>query len=78
MGLVWQKLVKKAGVTSLSFKYLRKTGADMIRKIGGRDVSEVYLAHSEPALSQAYTNRDFDKLSASLHALQQQLARAFE
>ncbi len=77
IGQAWRKLVKKAGVTKLGFKYLRKTGADMIRKIGGLEVSEAYLAHSERTLARVYSNRDFDKLGVALRTMEAELATVF-
>ena len=73
----WQKLVKKAGVAKLGFRFLRKTGADMIRKIGGLEVSEAYLAHSEKTLARVYSNRDFDKLADALGIMEAELATVF-
>ncbi|MBT3201487.1 MAG: hypothetical protein HN350_16420 [Phycisphaerales bacterium] len=77
IGQAWAKLVKKAGVTKLGFRYLRKTGADMIRKIGGLEVSEAYLAHSEKTLARVYSNRDFDKLADALGTMETKLAAVF-
>jgi integrase len=77
IGQAWQKLIKKAGVTKLGFKYLRKTGADMIRKIGGLEVSEAYLAHSERTLARVYSNRDFDKLADALRTMEAKLKTVF-
>jgi len=77
IGQAWQKLVKKAGVTRLGFKHLRKTGADMIRRIGGLEVSEAYLAHSEKTLARVYSNRDFDKLAEALEKMEAELAPVF-
>jgi integrase len=77
IGQAWQKLIKKAGVSKLGFKYLRKTGADMIRKIGGLEVSEAYLAHSEKTLARVYSNRDFDKLADALRTMEAELAKVF-
>jgi integrase len=77
IGQAWQKLIKKADVTKLGFKYLRKTGADMIRKIGGLEVSEAYLAHSEKTLARVYSNRDFDKLADALGIMETELKTVF-
>ncbi len=78
IALAWQKLVAKAGVTKLGFRFLRKTGADMIRKIAGLEVSEAYLAHSEKSLARVYSNRDFDKLAEALTTMRTQLAVVFD
>ena len=73
----WTKLVKKAGVTKLGFKHLRKTGADMIRKIAGLEVSETYLAHSEKSLARFYSNPDYAKVAAALAKMREELAAMF-
>ncbi len=67
----WLKLREKAGMSrTLSFKYLRKTGADLIRRIDGVEVSEMYLAHVEPrTMSRPYTNRSWKQLDAALAKL---------
>lgn len=54
-----------------------KTGADMIRKIGGLEISEAYLAHSEKTLARVYSNRDFDKLADALGTIEAELATVF-
>ena len=70
----WAKLRKKAGVNALGFKHLRKTGADIIRKIASVEVSESYLAHSEKTLARVYSNPDFDKLADALAEMETKLA----
>ena len=49
----------------------------MIRKIGGLEVSEAYLAHSEKTLARVYSNRDFDKLADALGTMETELATVF-
>ena len=49
----------------------------MIRKIGGLEVSETYLAHSEKTLALVYSNRDFDKLADALGIMEDELATVF-
>jgi integrase len=57
----------------LSFKYLRKTGANIIRKmsIGGDAVAEMYLSHADnkSGVLSAYSGRDWAKLAAALTEL---------
>lgn len=60
-------------VRPLSFKYLRKTGANLIRKIAGRDTAEVFLAHAAPKLGRRYHNPDYKRLAKSLRKLRQRL-----
>ena len=49
----------------------------MIRTIGGLEVSEAYLAHSERTLARVYSNRDFDKLADALRTMETELATVF-
>lgn len=76
----WRKLRDRAGMPSaLSFKYLRKTGADMIRQIGGIEVSEMYLAHVEPrTMSRHYSNRPWHQLDESLVTLRGHLINVLQ
>lgn len=68
---VWRKLRIAAGVPdALSFKYIRKTGGDCMKRLDGIEVSEMYLAHVETQrMSRHYTNRDWDRMNASLRAM---------
>lgn len=65
---VWRKLRVQAGVPdALSFKYLRKTGADYMKRLDGVETSEMYLAHVEAQqMSRHYTNRDWDRMNETL------------
>ncbi len=49
----------------------------MIRKIGGLEISDAYLAHSEKTLARVYSNRDFDKLADALGIMETELATVF-
>src|SRR5439155_9845176 len=60
-------------IRRLSFKYLRKTGADMIRRIAGKEVAEIYLAHQDMTMARAYTNPDFKRLAKALRKMREQL-----
>lgn len=63
----------------LSFKYLRKSGARLIRhmadNIGGDAVAEMYLSHadSQHGILKAYSGRSWDKLAAALIEMRRQL-----
>lgn len=62
----WRHLTVNAGVRHLSYGKLRKTGAWMTKRIGGLEVSEMYLAHVERGMNKHYAGRDWDKLDAAL------------
>ena len=76
IAMAWAKLLKKTPeAAQLPFKYLRKTGADMVRRIAGKEISEVHLAHSDGSV---YTNADFEKLADAVMKAREQLAPIFE
>lgn len=64
-------------VTRLPFKYLRKTGATMIRSIGGIEVSEQYLSHAETSMARWYSVPDEGRLAEALAELRLRLAPMF-
>ncbi len=68
---------KTVAVPKLSFKYLRKTGSNLLRKIAGRDVAETYLAHTDRTMGKVYHNPDFKRLSNSLRRLRRRLQPMF-
>jgi hypothetical protein len=57
----------------VTFRYLRKTAADMVRKLSDRDTSEAMLSHSNDGMAKAYTNHDWQKLAVALRGLHRQL-----
>lgn len=69
---------KSVAVPKLSFKYLRKTGSNLLRKIAGRDVAEAYLAHTDRTMGKVYHNPDFKRLSHSLRRLRRRLQPMFD
>jgi len=75
----WKVLSQSLGHPHrLSFKYLRKTGADMIKQIGGLEISELYLSHRESAPMNAhYANRRWDALAESLDEMRTRLLPSF-
>lgn len=73
----WRKIMKRSGVKG-SFKRLRKTGAWMTKRIGGLEVSEMYLSHSEPGTNKHYAGREWSKLDAALVEMWRQLEPMFE
>jgi integrase len=72
----WLRLAKGSNV-SKPFKLLRKTGATLIRSIGGIEVSEQYLAHSEKSMARFYSKADPQRLSDALINLRERLAPMF-
>ena len=62
-----------------SFKSLRKTGADIIQKLAGVEIAQVYLCHTPKTMAEKnYTNPHFDKLAAALDYMREQLQPMFE
>jgi integrase len=75
----WNRLLRRAnadgGATIHgSFKLLRKTGATMVRAIGGVEVSETYLAHSEKTVARFYSTPSPQHLQDALTTFRKQLA----
>lgn len=77
----WAKLCKIAKVRPLTFKFIRKTGADMIRSIADGETAKTYLAHGDVVagdkIANRYTNRNFDRLFAALRTMREQLEPMF-
>ena len=76
----WKRLLKKvSSVSQYSFKHLRKTGADMIKRISGsEEVAQTYLSHKPTSVSgKHYTNRDYDRLADALREMRSQLEPMF-
>ena len=73
----WRRLQKQANVGRGSFKTLRKTGATMVRSIGGIEVSEMYLSHSEKTVAKYYSVPEPKHLATALASLRRRLAPMF-
>lgn len=81
---IWYKLQDKAGVKA-SFKMLRKTGSQFIRDIAGKDVAEVWLAHTEKGVvtngsGQNAYNRfgDWEAMEKTIMAMRAKVADMFK
>jgi len=59
----WKRFMIRSNA-ALSFKYLRKTGATMIRSIDGIEVSETYLAHADKGIARFYSIPDGKRLGS--------------
>lgn len=75
----WQRLVQRAKVRPLSFKYLRKTAAHFVRvTLGyGSDVAEMMLAHADAGMIRKYSGRDWDKLDGATRKMRVLLTPMF-
>ncbi len=70
----WVPLLKRASVTEpLGFRFLRKTGANAIKRLGGLEESEMYLAHQEPGLNKHYANRNWQRMWSCLDRFRDEL-----
>ncbi len=83
----WNALLNRvqqhdAGFRRLSFKHLRKTAGQMIRTHSDGEVAGVFLCHGKPVasdgLSDAYSNRPFDKVAQALMAVRADLKPMFD
>jgi len=73
----WLRLRKRAKVGHGSFKTLRKTAATMMRSIGGVEVSELFLAHSEKSMARYYSRPDPKAMAKALTTMRRRLAPMF-
>lgn len=72
----WRRLTKTVGLAGghHSFKYLRKTGAQFVRDVAGKEVSEAYLAHAETGVGTHYHRfNDWPRLDAALQEVRTRL-----
>ncbi len=57
----------------LGFRFLRKTGASAVKRLGGLEESEMYLSHAEPGINKAYANRNWSRMWKCLTAFRAEL-----
>jgi integrase len=70
----WAKLLVVAQLDRrFGFRFLRKTGADAIKRLATLEESEMYLAHAEPGINKAYANRNWGRMWECLRQLRLQL-----
>jgi hypothetical protein len=70
----WKALLRRAAPDRrLGFRFLRKTGADAIKRLATLEESEMYLAHAEPGINKAYANRNWGRMWGCLRQLRLQL-----
>ncbi|MEO0511755.1 MAG: hypothetical protein AAF108_02520 [Planctomycetota bacterium] len=70
----WKRMLSTSGIERrLGFRYLRKTGADAIKRMGSLEESEMYLSHAEPGINKVYANRNWDRMWACLQQLRAEL-----
>lgn len=50
----------------ISFKSFRKTGSQWVRDLGGQEMSELYLSHTDKTTGKHYNKGDAEKLAAIL------------
>ena len=71
----WRYILDRSGIRHrMSYGKLRKTGAWMVKVIGGLEVSEMYLGHIEWGMNKHYAGRDWGKLDMALTAMREQLS----
>jgi integrase len=80
---VWKYWTRAAKVKrdGISFKSFRKTGAQMIRQIGGREVRALYLSHVDSTVAGRHYDRfeaaDWNRLGEALATMRVQLGSVF-
>lgn len=71
VGMAWTRMMRRVHrkhewVRTLGFKFLRKTGSDLVRRVGGVEMAEAFLSHAERSVSRVYNNRDWERLDECL------------
>jgi len=83
----WNRLLDKVkqaqeDFNCLSFKHLRKTASQMIRDVADGEIAGVFIFHGKPVatdeLSDAYSNRPFDKVFEAQREVRKQLKPMFD
>lgn len=70
----WKSLWPRTGMTRwLGFRFLRKTGAGAVKRLGGLEESEMYLSHQEPGLNKHYANRNWERMWSCLERYRAEL-----
>jgi hypothetical protein len=84
--LVWARWAEAAGVNRLSWKHMRKTGSQLVRRaatdrgMSGDYMSELFLAHQPPIMSRNYNRRDeseYEQLGRVLMEVRKRLGKVF-
>jgi hypothetical protein len=84
--LVWDRWSATAKVTRLSWKHMRKTASQLVRRaatdigLNGDYMSELFLAHQAPVMSRPYNKRDdseFEQLGRVLSEVRKRLGPVF-
>lgn len=84
--LVWARWSTTAGVNRLSWKHMRKTGSQLVRRaatdlgMSGDYMSELFLAHQAPIMSRPYNRRDdseYEQLGRVLMEVRKRLGKIF-
>lgn len=76
----WYRLLEKLDgkVRPLGFKFLRKTGADIIREIADESVAKLYLSHTPTSTAtRHYIGLPYDQLFEALKKMRQRLNLMF-
>jgi len=79
----WKRLrneIKKdTGIIIRSFKYFRKTAAQLVRDISGnRSLADMLLCHAESEMSRAYHADDYKRLNEALEEVRRRLFAELE
>lgn len=83
----WNALIERIqkddkGFRYLSFKYFRKTAAQMVQTVAGEIVAKVFLFHGKRVrggeLLDRYTNRDWESVYRANHAVRAMLQPMFD
>ena len=61
----WNRLTNASGVR-ISHSHLRDTGSQFMEACGGQEMSDTYLAHARPGVTDSYSHPDWQRLTDAL------------
>ena len=75
----WNRLLDRTPrVTRRPFKHLRKTSSQLVRDIGGKELSELHLVHTDKTMGRAYNKGDYIRLGEVLIEVRKKLLVMFD
>ena len=75
----WDRLLNRTpSVRRLPFKHLRKTSSQLVRDIGGKEMSEIHLVHTDKTMGRAYNKGDYVRLGEVLVEVRKMLNPLFD
>jgi len=75
----WKETCNRAGIRNRGFYLLRHTGINMVKRIAGGDIADLYCQHAPESMTDKhYANADWRKLRKALRRLRRNLQPMFD